>query len=74
LPAIAPPLLDHQSSLTAGPVFGVHYTGAGDVLRAAIGQPQPTIGIDHEAGGDPIAGLSKDDGRSATSASLPATR
>src|SRR5512135_3662667 len=25
LPAITPPLLDHQSSLTGGPDFGVHY-------------------------------------------------
>jgi hypothetical protein len=25
LPAITPPLLDHQCSLTGGPVFGVHY-------------------------------------------------
>ena len=25
LPAISPPLLDHRSSLTGGPVFGVHY-------------------------------------------------
>ncbi len=27
--AITPPLLDHQCSLTGGPVFGVHYTPAG---------------------------------------------
>src|SRR5512135_1591079 len=35
LPAIAPPLLGHRSSLTGGPVFGVHYSPRLLVLSAA---------------------------------------